>query len=115
MAGFNIPTFKLLNVLSFECEWFGSNNYNDMTSVIMFGVPTTTSTSSVYKDSTNDNIKWSLYGKKVIGNHINLSFQFASDHFRWDGATYGEQTVRMGEALTNTNQWYWIIKLGYSF
>jgi hypothetical protein len=119
MIGFNIPTFKLLDVLSLEVEWFGSTYYNDLASSIMKGFPVTAfdgnSNYTNFADSTKDNWKWSLYGKKTLADHFNISCQFASDHFRWDGASYADQSKRMGEALTNLNHWYWVVKLGYSF
>ena len=80
MFGFNIPTFKLLDVLSMEWEWFGSPYPNDMEMIYMDGIPVTqksykSGSTSTYEDSTNDNWKWSFYAKKTLAGHFHVVFQ----------------------------------------
>jgi hypothetical protein len=120
MFGFNIPTFKLLDVLSMEWEWFGSPYPNDMETIYMEGLPIAQKSfksgyTSTYADSTNDNWKWSFYARKTLAGHFNVVFQFASDHLRWEWADYGKQAQLQNEALTKRWQKYFILKLGYSF
>jgi hypothetical protein len=122
MFGINFPTFKLLDVFSFEAEWYGSVYANDMTQYIRDGYPlpicprNSPWQSYGYEDSTKDNWKWSIYAKKTLANHFFIVAQIASDHLRWDySADYGKQSGLLTEALTQPRHNYWIIKLGYSF
>ena len=120
MFGFNVPTFKLFDVLSIEWEWFGSKYPNDLYTVMVEGKPIPLQTGNrqmgfVYTDSTRDNWKWSVYGKKTLFNYFNITFQFANDHLRWETSDYGRQTTKTEEALRQMGQWYWTVKFGYSF
>jgi hypothetical protein len=121
MFGFNFPTFKLLDVLSLEAQWFGSIYPNDMTQYIRDGFPLSYSSRGTwpsygYEDSTRDNWKWSIYAKKTLANHFFIVAQVASDHLRWDySADYGKQSGLLSEALTQNTHKYWVMKLGYSF
>ena len=122
MFGFNFPTFKLLDVLSFEAQWFGSIYPNDMTQNIRDGFPVPYASHASpwinfgYTDATRDNWKWSVYAKKTLANHFFAVAQVASDHLRWDyGADYGKQSGWLSEALTQPKHKYWVIKMGYSF
>ena len=122
MFGVNVPTFKLLDVLSLEAEWFGSPYPNDMTNYVVWGNPSSISRkwiggngSSIYADSTANNWKWSIYAKKTLAGHFNIVFQVASDHYRWEKYGYSDQTLMLTEALTQPRHFYYVGKLGYSF
>jgi len=122
MFGFNFPTFKFLDVLSLEAEWFGSSYPNDMTQYIRDGFPLPFPSRASpwlgygYEDSTRDNWKWSIYAKKTLASHFNIVVQVASDHLRWDySADYGKQSGLLSEALTQNTHKCWVMKLGYSF
>ena len=123
MFGFNFPTFKILDVLSMEWEWFGSIYPNDMTSYIVEGLPVPISTnwknnnsSGPYQDSAADNWKWSIYAKKTFAKHFFAVFQVANDHYRWDcSADYILQSKLLSEALTQKKHKYYVVKLGYQF
>lgn len=121
MFGFNFPTFKILDVLSLEAQWFGSKYPNDATEYVLYGIPVPVSTkwsdgnNLIYPDSTRDNWKWSIYAKKTLAGHFNIVFQIASDHMRWDKCSYGDQAYMMSEALTQTRHKYFVMKLGYNF
>ncbi|MBN1759877.1 MAG: hypothetical protein JW863_16240 [Chitinispirillaceae bacterium] len=120
MFGINVPTFKLLDVLNFEAQWFGSIYPNDMAEYIRDGIPVPICRGPWeawgYADSTRDNWKWSFYAKKTLANHFNVVLQVASDHLRWDySADYGKQSGLLSEALTRPNHMYWVVKMGYNF
>ena len=120
MFGFNIPTFKLLDVFSMEWEWFGSPYPNDMETIYMDGLPVAQKSyksgpTSTYEDSTNDNWKWSFYARKTLAGRFHIVFQMASDHLRWEWADYGKQAMLQNEALTKRWHKYYVLKLGYSF
>jgi hypothetical protein len=121
MFGINIPTFKLLDFLSLEAEWFGSSYPNDMKNYVVYGNPAALSSQwndgsqSSYADSTRDNWKWSIYAKRTFAGRFFIVGQVASDHFRWDSYGYADQAYMLTEALTQTKHKYFVIKLGYSF
>jgi hypothetical protein len=126
MVGFNIPTFKLLDVLSLEVEHYDSkflNNYKNPLwgSVPMWFPPGIDGQSVepawvVENDSKvrRDNWKWSLYGKKEVTKGINIYAQAASDHIRTIGADFGAPSPTY-VPITNRNgkDWYYIIRLDF--
>ncbi|MBN1760217.1 MAG: hypothetical protein JW863_17955 [Chitinispirillaceae bacterium] len=121
MFGINIPTFKLLDVLSVQAQWFGSRYPNDATNYVLYGLPTPVSSkwsdgsNCIYPDSTEDDWKWSVYAKKTLFDHFSVVGQIASDHQRWDKFSYGDQVYMLNEALTRPDQYYYVVKLGFSF
>jgi len=119
MIGINIPTYKILDILSFECEWFGSTDPNDMTQVVRDGIPSERQSSfsgTSYADSTRDNWKWSFYAKKTLAGHFNILAQIASDHLRWEYNGYADHANHDGiEALRAINKYYFIVRFGYNF
>ena len=106
MFGFNFPTFKLLDVLSFEWEWYGSQFDNNMQNSQQGQDPTWyvpnsnpreydstlafTNASGFNKEGattwrqyfSQDNWKWAIYAKKSLGKAVTLQLQMANDHMR---------------------------------
>ncbi len=108
MFGFNFPTFKILDVLSFEWEYYGSQFDNNMQNSQNGQLPTwyinadynpreyddTAAFSSSTKPTgfnangattwrqyfSQDNWKWAIYAKKSLGKSISLHLQLANDH-----------------------------------
>lgn len=129
MLGFNIPTFKLFDVLALEVEYYGSKLVPDYRKVmeggsavpqtvwINRGAPPDTGTATFDQqpyDTGADDIKWSLYMARVFAGHVKISGQVANDHFR-TGGTPGLSGKSYEEALTHSNDWYWFLKLSYFF
>jgi len=119
MMGFNIPTFKVLDVLSVEAEYYGSRweptyltpsapHFNS--SPVPF-IETINGVTSYYaSDWDKDNWKWSVYAEKSLTSGMTLSVQAASDHSRtWDWVLFGKTPW---EIYTTPSQWYWAMKLG---
>jgi hypothetical protein len=119
MVGFNLPAFKLLDFLSVEVQWYGSklrddlSGYNTTSGVRPSPLPVATADSNL----TRDNLKWSINGARMLGDHVRLSFQFANDHLR--PGTYagdGDNNPPGREALLITpKDWYSSLKLAYFF
>ena len=92
MVGFNFPTFKLLDVLSVEGEWFGSDHPNSTDAYSSLGTPDGSvfvgnaggTSNYPYADSAKDHWKWSVYARKTIKGHFSVTGQIASDHYRWE-------------------------------
>lgn len=116
MVGFSFPTFKLLDVLSLEGEWWGNRYPNTMEGIVIDGVPLPFREGVTEIDSTKykgDNWKWSVYGKKAIGSHFQIAFQAASDHMR----TFALDWLRQDweESMRSPKKWYYVIKAGVVF
>jgi hypothetical protein len=122
MIGFNFPTFKLLDRLAIETEWYGSPvkddlaTFNHTAGSHQSALPLKDSNGN-YVNNKRDNWKWSLYGSKVIQGHVKLSFQVANDHFRPGVYTGdGDNSAPGSQALTTTpKDWYTMLKVAYFF
>jgi len=116
MVGFNFPTFKLLDVLSVEGEWWGNRYPNNMQGIVDNGEPlpfidgTDAVDSTMYK---KDNFKWSIYAKRVFAQHYYLAAQAASDHMRTFAWDWNRQDWE--ESLRSPDKWYFVIKFGIQF
>lgn len=118
MFGMNIPTFKLLDILCFEAEWYGSHYPNSYYTQLKFGFllpkPDNQMTLSVPHEAyLHDNWKWTIYAKKTILNSITFVAQAARDHMRTT-STY-DNFLDPQEALIRPNDWCWLAKIMCSF
>jgi hypothetical protein len=105
MIGFNIPAFNVLDVLSFEFEWYGSMTVNDP------GVNWNPDPKTDELAELKDDLKWSLFLEKSI-QQFTVSALVASDHYRAiiDGGFTGYQ-----ERIRQTNEWHYKVRLTYGF
>jgi hypothetical protein len=114
MFGVNVPTFKILDVLSIEGEWFGSkyadsyhNYYN------LRPVPATNPNDLTDFDYAHDDWKWAVYAKKTIWGGLSFIGLAGRDHLRIK--TFITKDQDWGATLVKNNHWYWMLKLKYSF
>jgi hypothetical protein len=117
MVGINLPTFKLLDVLALEVEWYGSrwpNNYYYMYHLDNRPQPYVDPlTSGVIDYAKDDNLKWSVYARRELAGCFTITGQVANDHAR---LTRFKPTYNLNEeVLRKPNDWWFILKLGYSF
>ncbi len=116
MMGFNFPTFKLLDHLSLEAEWYGAKfkddlaRYQSTTSNLYSPLPVV---NSANVNLTRDNWKWSLHAAKTIG-HLRFSAQVANDHSR-PGGTYLASGSEWEVFTVTPKDWYWMAKAGFFF
>ncbi len=120
MAGFNVPVFKVLDVLSVEAEYYGSPWRNNSTSegapipykgfdwqkgasgaVTENVIITDPTRQSAGDKGKTDNIKWSVYALKTIRNRLGISARIASDHFNPGGI----------ERLHAPDEFYWHVEV----
>jgi hypothetical protein len=126
MVGFNFPTFRKLDHLSLEVEWYGSNAEDNLDNYTIQGpshpvspFPTNWDVNGqVYTQrAIRDNWKWSLHGARMVDTHIQISFQVANDHYRpgiYHG--YGDSNPPYQSAvLVTPKDWYVTTKLAYFF
>ncbi len=119
LIGVNLPAFKILDLVSFEMEFFNSPYTNDWwgndlqsPSPVPYDLSQMDSTwKENYK--TKDNFKWTVYLKKSIGNYDIIGL-FANDHMFYD--TYSaESQPNTEQSLRSPKDWHWYIKLQYNF
>jgi hypothetical protein len=123
MLGFNIPTFKLLDIFSVQVEQFKSPWLNS-TSQIGNGAnplpafPIASDTVASKKEwndlATKDDLKWSVLLQKKLGNYITLSGQVANDHMRMVSSRYfyGPQFDH-NEVTISSDHWYWMTQISW--
>jgi hypothetical protein len=120
-VGFNVPCFKLLDVLAIEGEWFGSKYWNSMEFVWKDRSPVpytgnfNQSDITGWQAKTDDDIKWSVYASKKIGDNIRASFQVASDHTMRTGYMSDATKLRYTEMVPRTRDWYFMGRVSYLF
>jgi hypothetical protein len=122
MIGFNVPTFKLLDLLSVEVEWYGCpypDNYkislgtgNDL------GVPLPDPNQRVVSNNYTyeDNWKWSVYLKKMLlHDHFGVILQCARDHMRVQSLVDESKSSELETSLEEKRMWWWMAKLVAQF
>lgn len=119
VMGLNIPTFKVLNILSLELEYYGCPYPNSYRRRLgpgpsqSYPVPDPQG-NHPNMDYTKDNWKWSLYAKKTFfDDHLGVILQFARDHTR--NETVIDEAFDYEEALGNNDHWWWMMKLFAQF
>jgi hypothetical protein len=127
MVGFNLPTFKLLDVLSIEFEYYNSRFINSFYSqyrgaglpIPMFpgadaeGAVELDALKQYEKDAKEDNVKWSVFAKKQIVKGVEVYAQAASDHIRTINAEAGPMPAMTPITNRNGKQWYYILRLQF--
>lgn len=120
MCGFNFPTFKLLDVLALELEYYPSPYLNAFhfiwksnSPVPYFGTNTGMDYYSDWERKHDDDWKWSVYASRNI-KHIRISGQIASDHS--SKSTYLPAGKKLyNEMVPNTRNWYYMLRCGFHF
>lgn len=123
--GFNIPTFKVLDVLSLEAEWWDNNFANSYWSVYpTIGgykeLPNPTKYSVMLQqghriDPYGGAWHWSVYAKKTLFNNAKLVFQVARDHTILTTTLTGATNGDAEEAMDGFRNWGWMAKIEYGF
>ncbi len=123
--GINLPTFKILDLLSFEYEIWNNphlnNSYNiGKTNRVAPYLPTEgpldgsdALTKNDFNDATQrDNIKWAIMAEKKIGNNIHIRAQAGRTHLQLTGTAFffGPQYLTQ-EVTTLPDDWYWMCQL----
>jgi hypothetical protein len=123
MVGFNVPTFKLLDVFSVEVEYYNSKFQNNIRDVFQLSYPKwqlppgqTTSSYPAFIDSskieTEDNIHWSIYARKSLFEGLDLFVQVASDHMRVLSFNAEPGDI---DVTRKPSQWYYLARLQMGF
>lgn len=126
MIGINLPTFKLLDVVSLEIEHYKSRYINSFWSqyrgaglpIPMFpgaedGAASPDEIKQYESDAKQDNWKWSLFAKKEIVQGVEVYLQAASDHIRTINAEAGPMPAMTPVTNRNGKEWYYIFRLQF--
>lgn len=122
MVGFNLPTFRALDLLSVQMEYFNSPNLNNTYTLGQnnYSIPFLPEDKHFSQKEWNDlvdkdNISWSILARKRILGGLTLNGQVARDHLRTIGTAwfYGSR-FEPNEILHKTSSWYWMFQLGWN-
>jgi len=114
MIGFNFPTFKILDLLNIEGEYYSSRISTDyhnqvqppgaMNRIFVTPIP------AAIADNIPETLKWkwSIYLKKTLAPRTSIILQFAHDHYR---VTYPDGNPFWTETLPHQGDWRWVVKL----
>lgn len=126
MIGLNLPTFRMLDMLAVELEWFGSRAPNSsaysqqaISKISDGSIPQPRPQPSVYpenlseagyspEDWEKDNIRWSVFTRRNLVRGLSLDFQAASDNSRGWVFPSGR---RYWAYFRSPSDWYWMFKL----
>lgn len=110
MLGFSIPTFGLLNHLSFEYEVLKNPNIQSLGST--FDVLDLAPEGNYrYQEFTKDDSKWSVHASRSLTTFLTLYLQVANDHMRLKDKYARPEFV----PITNDpGHWYWLTRIQWS-
>lgn len=110
MAGLNVPTFRALDLLSAQVEYYDAR-FNNVSQADRLSVPIWTVANYATRDLdtyTPSKWRWSVYGRKELNRLLDLHFQVASDHLRLRNVL----STRSDYDLTaSPKNWYYLLKL----
>jgi hypothetical protein len=116
MLGINLPTFRLLDKLSFEVEYFRNPMEDDLESMISKGnynpIPLGSGVLFPVIDHKDD-IKWSLYASRQIFSGFSLRAQIANDHFRAPQIAPSQHLFTSVPATRKISNFYYIVTLNF--
>jgi hypothetical protein len=115
LLGINVPSFKILDVVSVELEYFKSPYPNNWIGELQTNQPIPTPYDNPYLIDNyvyKDNLKWSVYFKKKIAN-FEIRAIAANDHtiykaFDLETSPCFEQTLR------RPGDWHWYFEFRYN-
>ena len=116
-----MPTFKLLDVLALEVEWYGCPYPNDYAKELGKGnnqslpIPDFYDRGN-YNYAIADNWKWSVYAKKMfLHDHFGVIVQCARDHSRLESLLDEAKYNELEESLQENRMWWWMMKIVAQF
>jgi hypothetical protein len=116
MLGFNLPAFKLLDLLALEVEYFPNPMDDDMEQMISKGnynpIPYGSGLLFPSKDHRDD-WKWSVYASKQVLTGFSLRAQIANDHFRAPQITPNQHLFASIPATRMPSNWYYVVTLNF--
>jgi hypothetical protein len=115
LLGINVPSFKILDVISVELEYFKSPYPNDWIGDLQYANPYPTDFSNPWQIENyvnKDNFKWSLYLKKKIAN-FEIRAIAADDHTIYKAFNL-EDVPCFEQTLKRPGDWHWYFEFRYN-
>lgn len=128
MVGFNFPTFKVLDVLAIELQYWKNPWSNNAENIWRHGSPLPYMTNGIdggdfpiYPEADtmrihDDDLRWSFYASRKIANRVRISLQFASDNL--SKTTFSPPPpsfTKYTEVMPRTKDWYWVSRIQFYF
>jgi hypothetical protein len=107
MVGFDIPTFKTIDIVSLELEYLGCNPKYTL-DIPSKGDPTPGN----YTGTERSYFKWSIYGVKTIAKGWAIKGVIGKDHYR--GLDLGSG-YDANERMNGPYDWHYNLRIMYSF
>jgi hypothetical protein len=114
MVGFNVPTFKLLDVLGVEVQYWNNPFANDFNNVRRIYEPSHYNVNG-WEDRKNQNLKWSIYAKKTFLDRFSIIMAFARDNLLDIDENNYTPLSDFEETYRYSGDWYWRFKLQADF
>ncbi len=116
MFGMNLPTFKLLDILSVQGEYFHSRWTNNIDAVFEFQHPVpyhkdydpVNGPESTASQAERDSWHWSVLAKKTVIKGANFYLQVANDHIRT--FDYNIKPIKI-PITSRPSDWYYIFRV----
>lgn len=112
--GFLLPTFKLLDVLSLEFEYFGSPYPNSTDRPLNSNTPFPEINPGFYDPAEykDDDWKWSIYAKRSFSN-FSIIAQIARDHLQLWSMRSADKVFH--DNLVDKDDYYYQLKFQFNF
>ena len=127
VVGFNVPTFKLLDVLSCEAEYYQSPYFNDNWNQLYAYDSYLPATPNIITDQAYDQYhgkvsakdhywKWSVYAKRSLSSNFQIVAQAARDHERFQNP-FNNQPYYLysGDVTFGRGDWSYLVRLMWNF
>jgi len=127
MVGFNVPTFKILDVLSIELQYWKYPWSNNSENIWKNGGPVPYMTNGsvgnfpIFEEADttrlhDDDLRWSIYASKKIKDRVRICLQFACDNmsrtvFGGPPPSFSKYT----EVMPRKQDWYWSSRVQFYF
>jgi len=106
MAGLNLPTFRLLDRLSFQVEYY-DNPFLNGKQFVETAYPIW-SDAAADGEYHRDDWKWSLYARKTLNRILTIHLQAADDYLRLPLFNYNPSDMALTQ---NPKNWYYLMRL----
>jgi hypothetical protein len=116
IAGFNLPGFNIIDLISIEGEYCANRlyAYSDERYFSSVPVPLPITYSSI--NLSRNPWRWSVYMKKTLLNdHVGIIAQVARDHKKINFNYFDKTYMSFIETLPDGDNWWWTFKTEFKF
>jgi hypothetical protein len=113
-VGFNLPTFKFLDILNTEIEYLNTPYWNSSFRPMVECLPLYDTKSDI-SDVHHEKLKWSVYAKKTIGTRMIISAQVANDHLMPKSGVVDESIQDYHDVTLRHGDWWWNFRARFDF